>query len=311
LLVSHPLDRFCSVRSQAQHDLEPLVGTAMQATSYVFLSWPKVHWARRQFESRNFPGDLAVFLGRLQKERKIFTRLFKPERQVSAGKCDVMIMGDTQVIYTEVSVDAVAPLLETHFDGHPGGEPIRDLTLFCCTHGKRDLCCAKFGLAVVHAFRQTADKLSIPANIFECTHIGADRFAATAVSFPHRFMFGRLRSDNVPLVLSNLVRGQPFIPCYRGRLGMNSLEQIGEAVGYQYLSTRRLPEGEIRVQSSELSRDTATVDVLVLSETNPREHRIRVSCVQREFTTYMDCDGVRANQTRRVRRWVLAADTLP
>lgn len=59
-----------------------------------------------------------------------------------------------------------------------------------CTHGKRDKCCAKYGFPV---YQRLADEL-VSANsdfsVWECTHVGGDRFAANVLWLPFGVGFG-------------------------------------------------------------------------------------------------------------------------
>ena len=64
------------------------------------------------------------------------------------------------------------------------------LTLVC-THGARDACCAKNGGMFFRALR----KLS-PDTVWQSSHLGGHRFAATAIHFPSGRLFGRLDAQN-------------------------------------------------------------------------------------------------------------------
>ena len=49
-----------------------------------------------------------------------------------------------------------------------------------CTHGKRDKCCAKFGIPVYKTIRTLVGDSAV----WQCSHVGGDRFAANVVCFP-------------------------------------------------------------------------------------------------------------------------------
>lgn len=70
----------------------------------------------------------------------------------------------------------------------PGfGSPLDDKVALVCTHGKRDVCCARFGrpLAVL------LDR-ALPGRVWEATHVGGDRFAANVVTVPDGHYHGGL-----------------------------------------------------------------------------------------------------------------------
>ncbi len=67
------------------------------------------------------------------------------------------------------------------------GIPQVDPVEFVCTHSKRDTCCAILGRDLV---------ASVPAHqrekVWECSHLGGHRFAATSLFLPSARVYGRL-----------------------------------------------------------------------------------------------------------------------
>ncbi len=62
-----------------------------------------------------------------------------------------------------------------------------DPVLLVCTHGRHDTCCAVRGRPVAEALsRRHGDK------VWECSHVGGDRFAASVVVLPDGTYYGRL-----------------------------------------------------------------------------------------------------------------------
>ncbi|NJN84854.1 MAG: sucrase ferredoxin [Caldilineaceae bacterium] len=82
------------------------------------------------------------------------------------------------------AVIARAPI----FDANVHDEPL----FLVCTNGRRDLCCAKFGLPVYAAMAEYAT-----AQTWRTSHIGGHRFAPTLVALPHGLIFGRVTTDEV------------------------------------------------------------------------------------------------------------------
>jgi hypothetical protein len=74
----------------------------------------------------------------------------------------------------------------------PDGVVVRAAPLvLVCTHGRRDVCCARLGVPV---FRELERDLARdnPGRVFQTTHLGGHRFAATMVLLPHGYTYGRL-----------------------------------------------------------------------------------------------------------------------
>lgn len=81
-----------------------------------------------------------------------------------------------------------------------------------CTNGKRDPCCAKFGMPVYAAMlAQAGDQ------VWQSSHVGGHRFAANLVCFPHGLYFGRLTPGKVKQVLDRYRQGEIHLDFYRGR----------------------------------------------------------------------------------------------
>ena len=58
-----------------------------------------------------------------------------------------------------------------------------------------------------------------PADVWECSHLGGDRFAANVVVLPHGFYYGQVPGDGAELVRAH-GRGQVALPWLRGRAGV-------------------------------------------------------------------------------------------
>ena len=58
--------------------------------------------------------------------------------------------------------------------------PHRDPLVLVCTNGRHDPCCATFGRPLARVLREGARR----DDVWECSHIGGDRFAANIVILP-------------------------------------------------------------------------------------------------------------------------------
>jgi len=90
----------------------------------------------------------------------------------------------------ELDAPAVADSL-TASDQEPS-TPI----LLVCTHGKRDPCCAVFGQPVYERAASSTD-----FDVWQTSHLGGHRFAATLLFLPLGLCYGRLRPDEVEELL--------------------------------------------------------------------------------------------------------------
>jgi hypothetical protein len=91
-----------------------------------------------------------------------------------------------------------------------------------CTHGGHDACCALRGRPLARAMPAPG-----PADVWECSHLGGDRFAANVVVLPHGFYYGQVPGDGAELVRAH-ERGQVALPWLRGRAGVPPAGQAAQ-----------------------------------------------------------------------------------
>jgi hypothetical protein len=103
------------------------------------------------------------------------------------------------------------------------GTPVGGLLYATCTHGRHDKCCAKFGLPVSCALRDT-----VGSRAWECSHIGGDRFAGNVVLFPYGIYYGHVRPEDVPELVQASERGEIWLQGYRGRCTHSRNVQVAD-----------------------------------------------------------------------------------
>ena len=91
-----------------------------------------------------------------------------------------------------------------------------DPTLFVCTNGARDACCALKGRALLDA---------LPDSVWEISHLGGHRFAPTALRFPDGLALARLDAKTAHAALDGKPVGAASL---RGRFGKQAPEQVAE-----------------------------------------------------------------------------------
>ena len=103
--------------------------------------------------------------------------------------------------------------------GSRGDEPV----VLVCTHGRRDVCCARWGrpLAVLLDAR-------LPGQVWETTHVGGDRFAPNVVALPDGSYHGGVRVTDVPALAEALTAGRVLLPRLRGRAGLPCAVQAAD-----------------------------------------------------------------------------------
>jgi hypothetical protein len=104
-----------------------------------------------------------------------------------------------------------------------------------CTHGRHDACCAERGRPVAAAL--TA---SHPAETWEVSHMGGDRFAANMVILPQGLYYGRMEPGSASQVAALHEDGRVDLSRLRGRASYPMQVQYAEIALRRHLEDDRL-----------------------------------------------------------------------
>ncbi|MCO5731574.1 sucrase ferredoxin [Rhizobium sp. SSA_523] len=272
---------------------EPVSGLGPSAKAYVLLHWPRGDWRVPRVQSHLMPEGL---------ERAILAAN-------AAGTHVALVDGDDIGFTHQDSVrDHVTPeeaeqlLLHLAGGGVLQGRHDPRLTILCCTDGKQDPCCARYGYATWKALRQAADPNRF--RILQSTHLGGCRFAASLVALPQRARYGRLEPSQVGDFLKTLEQGLPYLPAYRGNPSYEAPAQTAEIAVLDWAGQHgvagnvTLQAMESEISSPEQMRFHATIGA----------HRATVTVERQEFAVNTRCVTIGAAQdANTVARWVAAS----
>jgi Sucrase/ferredoxin-like len=104
-----------------------------------------------------------------------------------------------------------------------------------CTHGRHDACCAERGRPVAAAL--TASR---PAETWEISHMGGDRFAANMVVLPEGLYYGRMDPGTASQVAALHEQGRVDLVRLRGRSSYPMQVQYAEIALRRHLEEDRL-----------------------------------------------------------------------
>jgi hypothetical protein len=98
-------------------------------------------------------------------------------------------------------------------DPWTAASPVAEPLFLVCTHGKHDPCCARYGRPLFDALNE-----QLPADsVWQCSHVGGDRFAGNVVCLPHGVYYGRVERDDVPGLVDEYLSRHISLAHYRGR----------------------------------------------------------------------------------------------
>lgn len=163
------------------------------------------------------------------------------------------------------------------YDRHRRGEPL----FIACTHGKRDPCCAKYGL---RAYRALVDHVGDLA--WQATHVGGCRFAGNVVCFPHGIYYGHVEPDEIGTTVQEFRAHRLYLDKYRGRLSLSVEADVAEYFLRLHTGVRELAQFRLLdVQHETAQRWCARF----VSCTNGAIHRLHVSQTLAHYADYLSC----------------------
>jgi len=167
-----------------------------------------------------------------------------------------------------------------------------------CTHARHDVCCALRGRPVAAALAAGTDW-----DVWECSHLGGDRFAANVLLLPSGELFGRLGPEAAVDVVRGFDAGRLAVPLWRGRYGRSPVEQAALAHAATALDDDRrdaLAVVDVEERPGEQwAVEVAHVDVtgteqryrLHLSASTSHPHLLTCSAVAPSRMRVFDLDG--------------------
>ncbi|MBC8258817.1 MAG: hypothetical protein H8E38_07370 [SAR324 cluster bacterium] len=233
--------KFCSVLTQ--NSSEPLAGTAPSADHFVFISWPKRFWKYEALESGGgFPQGLKKWL----KNQNIINGKISIRLVSQAGlehETVEIFIYPGQWYYSKIQPGSIKEVLEAHFQSEKynsiSAEKLRQEQIFICTHGRHDKCCAKFGQKLADKMRQQVLKHNLAVEVWDSSHLGGHRFAATMIDFPGGSSYGHLTADEIPKFIASRKQGDIYGSAYRGSVFLSGLEQVAEALLQHFCHSRQ------------------------------------------------------------------------
>ena len=154
-----------------------------------------------------------------------------------------------------------------------------DPVILVCTHGVHDVCCALRGRPVAAALASRWPEL-----VWECSHIGGDRFAPNVVLLPDGFYYGNLDPDNAMSTVEAHLAGTVLTEQLRGMARF--LPPVQAAAVAAYRTFGPLGPSDVTVRRTEHigphhGHGSETIVDLVI-EPKQRMVRVRVLSVRRD-----------------------------
>jgi hypothetical protein len=250
--LPHESSTRCAVKADLRHD--PMRGTAFPAARLLLVEQPGP-WGRAGLRESDFDPVVAADLEDRAHQSGLRVIAIRRPGRTSPSIARRWVVVDTRdghqgVSWGEYAADA--DLLELALDGS-SGRPDPAATYLVCAHSKHDICCAVRGRPVAGALAELR-----PGQVWECSHIGGERFAANVLVVPSGLMYGRVQPWLVEQLVAAVDADEVVAPLLRGRIGFAPVAQAALAFAYERLGLRRRDAVRV-VGASKIADTRATV----------------------------------------------------
>ena len=280
---------FCAVESEKAGD--SLAGTGAHAQENLLISWPSRKWMRSLRRATDMSESVVNGIEAIvDSGRRV--NLIHREQQL-AEQHRVYLMPEN------VQIDLMRDQLPDFLDALNCGAsleawfptPNPSPLVLCCTHGKKDKCCAKFGHATFKSLVQAEGEGSYNFDVWQSSHLGGCRLAASVMVFPANRKYGRIAPDEVMPFLEAESENRVYLPCYRGNPMLEPAGQCAEIAALQWLSDQELV-AHVRVGPALHDASGKTVVADVQWEAGTSAGLLRVQCAATAVLRYDTCADI-------------------
>lgn len=211
-----------------------MLGTAFPASRLLLVEQPGP-WGRAGLLDSRFDRAVAHrLIGRLSRAGVRVLAIRRPGR-TGVGSARKWAVADCRpdresLVWGQFDHDAELLDLDVMsiLAGHSGSANDPEPLYAVCAHGTHDVCCAIRGRPVAAAL-----DLVRPGRVWECSHVGGDRFAANVLVLPSGMLYGRVVASSAEALADAVDRGAVLDQHVRGRVGFPPDVQAAMAMAYR------------------------------------------------------------------------------
>jgi len=236
----------CAVQAGLRGD--PMLGTAFPASRLLLVEQPGP-WGRAGLLDSRFDRAVAHrLIAKLDREGVRVISIRRPGRSDTSkprswavSDCrpgrERLVWGsfgrdeDLLEVNPSAILDAPADSSRPLAADHVGGRPVGQTPLYAvCAHGTHDACCAIRGRPIAAALHRVR-----PGQVWECSHVGGDRFAANVLVLPLGLLYGRVVESLAEPLVNLTERGEVLGQNLRGRVGFSPESQAAMSLVHREL----------------------------------------------------------------------------
>lgn len=272
---------------------EPVAGVGAHAVNNLLISWPIGKWTKNLRQARDMTEEELAWVDATVANGWRINLMDRPQRKTGEHivyqfpQCNAYCVRREDLVrflsaFNEGSEEAVSPW-------RVGSTP--EHVMLCCTHGKKDKCCARFGNASYQAIQRAQKETGSTVEVWRCTHLGGCRLAGSAIVFPERHKYGRLTPDSARDLLAAASKGRPWVPGFRGSSHLLPAEQCAEVAALEWLENRGY-QAVVTVSPQKETNAGVSVRVDWQEPSCARSGTLEVECRTIPITRYSTCADI-------------------
>lgn len=281
------LPAFCSVRSKEAS--EETFGTASTGDAWLLLEYARP-WGAKAFRDSTLPKAVKVYLSGLLKSIPRSRVLLIKQTRTIKGPLTLFVArsreSSSSILKYEffeyeqlLDLDLASALA----GGSPSGTtPWEEPLFLVCTHGKRDKCCAKFGIPIYKTIQTQVGESSV----WQCSHVGGDRFAANVICFPDGIFYGHVTEETAKLIVKEYDERRIVLTNFRGRSCYSFPVQAAEFFARRETGFRRI--GDLKFLTYDPLKPNEW-RVRFFSEVDAKVHQVSLRSHLSEFQNRLTC----------------------
>jgi hypothetical protein len=214
----------CSSAALARGD--QVAGSATQVRAFLLVEAP-VPWGEVALRDSRLPPAAKGWLRAEAAATGVRVLLIRRPGRSAPEKTQVFAVRTGQWCET-TELDRVQDVTSLDVEGLARGHslgltPWSEPLVLVCTHGRHDACCAERGRPLAAAMSALR-----PDAVWECSHLGGDRFAGNVLVLPEGLGYGQVTEDAVPRLVDDLDQGRLTLDLLRGRATLPMAAQFAE-----------------------------------------------------------------------------------
>ncbi|RNF35273.1 sucrase ferredoxin [Paracoccus methylarcula] len=294
---------FCRELCLKRH--EPLAGTGKVAARSLLLHWPRGKWRVPRHESAGMGDRLRAALKNAM-DAGIHVGLVD-DGNARDGDGFLLQLYPQRVRLACMTEAELVDQISAFLAGEKiGGEAEPRISVLCCTDSRRDACCARFGFATFKALKKHADPARF--QVFQCTHVGGCRFAASLMVLPQRQRYGRLSPEEVPAFLEAIGEGRVYLPAYRGRPDAPEPFQVAEIAALDWADRHGIDRRQVRIDLPDANEAFRPGDRMTLIA-QAGDARLAIDLATVSYPVQTRCNSAVKDEDNHSTRWRVSGIT--